>query len=71
MFFFSWLYNIFSGIIGDAIKKSLASQFCPIITKEIDIEGNKVLSTIPTTEKIDKTALINFEMLDVPTVARY
>lgn len=63
----SWLYNLFSGVIADALKKSLSGQMCSIITSEINVEGNKVLSTLPIQEKIDSHALINFELLTPPT----
>lgn len=64
----SWLYNLFSGFIADELKKSLVSQLCGIIKNEIDVEGNKVLSTLPIQEKIDAFSLINFELLSAPAL---
>jgi len=64
----SWLYNLFSSLIADAVKSSLNSQLCSIIKQEINVEGNQILATLPVQEKVDQYAAINFELLAPPTL---
>lgn len=64
----SWLYNLFSGFIADALKSSLNGQICDIIKNEINVEGNKVLATLPVQEKIDQYSAINFELISAPAL---
>jgi lipopolysaccharide-binding protein len=34
----SWLYDLFTGIIEDAVKKELNSQMCGIIVSEVHLK---------------------------------
>jgi len=62
----SWLYNLFTGLIGDTVKDALNKELCSEIQKELVETGNKLLSTLPTTVDLDDYAEINFELIQAP-----
>lgn len=62
----SWLYNLFvktfSGAIKDSIKKSLNDA----LKKQLADQANEFLKSLPTEEKLDPEAKIEFGLVSAP-----
>eukprot|EP00118_Oscarella_pearsei_P000198 m.4415 g.4415 ORF g.4415 m.4415 type:complete len:501 (+) comp10700_c0_seq1:23-1525(+) len=62
----SWLYNLFSDSISDALKGSIQGTVCSAAVSAINDQGNKALATVPVVEKLSSDSEINFALLQSP-----
>ncbi|XP_066526679.1 bactericidal permeability-increasing protein-like [Hoplias malabaricus] len=64
----SWLYNLFSHYIDQALRKALQNQICPLVADAIN-EMNPHLKTLNVLAKVDQYAEIEYSMVDSPVVS--
>jgi lipopolysaccharide-binding protein len=62
----SWLYNLFSSYIADALKGNIQSQVCSQAVNAINTQGNKALESLPIISNIDSTSEINYALTKAP-----
>ncbi|XP_065830580.1 bactericidal permeability-increasing protein-like [Oscarella lobularis] len=62
----SWFYNLFSNVISNDVKGVIEKSVCNLATKEISVEANAALSTLPIVEKVSSFSEINFELISAP-----
>ena len=63
----SWILNLFRGSIENKIKSELNSKACDEVSTGINQQANMMLASLPVTAPIDKTAEINYALVDDPT----
>eukprot|EP00055_Hartaetosiga_balthica_P004441 m.11608 g.11608 ORF g.11608 m.11608 type:complete len:503 (+) comp3865_c0_seq2:95-1603(+) len=62
----SWLYNLFTSLIADVVKKELNKELCSEIETSLVAAGNKALASLPESITLDACSLIDFEFLEAP-----
>ncbi|XP_060081853.1 uncharacterized protein LOC132561140 [Ylistrum balloti] len=62
----SWLYNLFSSEVADAIKSSLQGKVCGVVTDLINTDGENALAKLPVTVDIVNTFLLDYSMDEQP-----
>uniref|UniRef100_A0A667YMR8 Bactericidal permeability-increasing protein n=1 Tax=Myripristis murdjan TaxID=586833 RepID=A0A667YMR8_9TELE len=65
----SWLYNLFSKFIDQALRKALQKQICPLVADAIS-ELNPHLKTLNVLAKVDKLAEIEYSMVSSPVISK-
>uniref|UniRef100_A0AAR2LJ67 Bactericidal permeability-increasing protein n=1 Tax=Pygocentrus nattereri TaxID=42514 RepID=A0AAR2LJ67_PYGNA len=64
----SWLYNLFSKFVDQALRSTLQKQICPLVDEAID-EMNPRLKTLNVLAQVDKYAEIEYSMVESPVVS--
>ncbi|KAM9859558.1 bactericidal permeability-increasing protein-like isoform 1-T2 [Aulostomus maculatus] len=64
----SWLYNLFSKFIEKALRSSLQSKLCPLVTEAIS-DLNPKLKTLNVLAPVDRYAEIEYSMVSAPSVS--
>nr|ARV86002.1 bactericidal/permeability-increasing protein 1 [Sinohyriopsis cumingii] len=63
----AWLYNLFSRLVENRVRKILINKICDIVTKQINEDMEKKLASLPVTIKIFGHFLLDYRLLQVPT----
>ncbi|XP_076864063.1 bactericidal permeability-increasing protein-like [Brachyhypopomus gauderio] len=64
----SWLYNLFSSFINDALRDAIQSQICPLVSDAIN-KMNPHLKTLNVLAKVDQYAEIEYSMVESPVIS--
>uniref|UniRef100_A0A4W4F217 Bactericidal permeability-increasing protein n=1 Tax=Electrophorus electricus TaxID=8005 RepID=A0A4W4F217_ELEEL len=64
----SWLYNLFSSYIDDALRSVLQRKICPLVSEAID-KMNPYLKTLNVLAKVDQYAEIDYSMVESPVIS--
>ncbi|XP_017542791.1 bactericidal permeability-increasing protein-like [Pygocentrus nattereri] len=64
----SWLYNLFSKFVDQALCSTLQKQICPLVDEAID-DMNPHLKTLNVLAQVDKYAEIEYSMVESPVVS--
>ncbi|XP_063694485.1 bactericidal permeability-increasing protein-like [Bolinopsis microptera] len=66
----SWLYNLFSSSIADALKDAIKDQVCPLVTDAVDTNLNDILDTVDLKADIDDNCYIDYSLVQPPFVIK-
>lgn len=64
----SWLYNLFSKFIDQALRNALQKQICPLVADAVS-DLNPHLKTLNVLAKVDQYAEIEYSMVSSPVIS--
>uniref|UniRef100_A0A3Q3WLL0 Bactericidal permeability-increasing protein n=1 Tax=Mola mola TaxID=94237 RepID=A0A3Q3WLL0_MOLML len=66
----SWLYNLFSKFIDEALRNALQKQICTLVVDAIS-DLNPRLKSLNVVAQVDQYAEVEYSMVSSPTVSKY
>ncbi|XP_071176830.1 bactericidal permeability-increasing protein-like [Mytilus edulis] len=62
----AWIYNLFKGVVEDALKKQLNGQLCTIIDKAVNTDASQALAKLKVTVDIAKMFMLDYRFISKP-----
>ncbi|CAG2229516.1 LBP [Mytilus edulis] len=62
----AWIYNLFKGVVEDALKKQLNGQLCTIIDKAVNTDASQALAKLKVTVDIAKMFMLDYRFIGTP-----